>query len=87
MSDERCSADTNAAESMKIDFPDHIISKWQRTPWWLFWKPGWRRYHWRWTVDWRGCECVYAWQYAPRGFWPGVSDVALSRPNEGTSND
>jgi hypothetical protein len=55
---------------MQIDFPDHVISDWQRTPWWLFWKPRWRRYHWRWIVDCRGCECVNAWQYAQRGARP-----------------
>jgi len=56
---------------MMIDGKTELeFSDWQRTPWWLFWRPTWRRYHWRWTVDWRGCECVYAWQYAPSGFHP-----------------
>jgi len=48
---------------MKIDFPDHPVGHWQYTPWWLFWKPRMRRQHWRWTVDDRGCECTFYWQY------------------------
>lgn len=32
----------------------------------MFWKPMYRRYHWRWTVDHNGCECSYYWEY---GWW------------------
>lgn len=48
---------------MTIDFPDHPIGPWQRTPLWLFWKPGARRRHWRWQVDHLGCVCTQYWQY------------------------
>lgn len=49
---------------MRIDFPNHPNSHWQYRPWWLFWRPQFRRRHWRWIVDHRGCECVYYWQYS-----------------------
>jgi hypothetical protein len=49
---------------MVIDFPNHPVSHWHYTPPWLFWKPKFRRRHWRWIVDYSGCECVYYWQYS-----------------------
>jgi hypothetical protein len=59
---------------MKIDFPDHPTGEWKRRPWWLFWKPMYRRRHWRWTVDHQGCECTAYWQYA---WWGGDSSAGL----------
>jgi hypothetical protein len=48
---------------MKLDLPDHPVGLWRRTPPWLFWKPRYRRKHWRWLIDHRGCECIYVWEY------------------------
>lgn len=49
---------------MHINFPEHRIGAWQRTPFWMFWRLSYRRRHWRWCVDHGGCECTYYWQYA-----------------------
>lgn len=54
---------------MKIDFPDLEIGQWKLTPWWLFWKPAWRRRHWYWTYNWDGCQAKYVWQYSHDRGW------------------
>lgn len=47
---------------MKINFPDHPIGPWKKTPRWMWWCRE-KRLHWRWTVDWRGCVCTHEWEY------------------------
>jgi hypothetical protein len=49
---------------MNIDVPDHPVGEWLPTPRYLFWKPRNRRRHWRWVIDWNGCECTYYWHYS-----------------------
>lgn len=52
---------------MKIDFPDHPKGDILKTPWWLFWKPAYRRRHWCWTIDHKGCNCDFYWQFLTHG--------------------
>lgn len=49
-----------------LQLPKHPTSRWKRTPIWMFWKQPFRRKHWRWIVDHRGCHGFYYWQYGGR---------------------